>query len=334
MLQAESLGAVAELSTRSFADFPEATRAVLSVLERQLQGSAVIAGYFDRSRDRYWVIGSAGDESFGLESGANFPLEESFCIHMASGHAPQLCNRVANDAIYRSITERAGTNINSYVGVPLEISDGARIGSLCAISHDEGVYSESDHELLLVIAKLLAYELEREQAARDLRVLAEQLHEQATTDPLTGLYNRRAFLDALEREWALTNRDGMPSYVVLADLDHFKRLNDTQGHAAGDRALRTFAAAVRATTRETDIAGRLGGDEFAVVLVRTHDPDGPRQFVERLRQAVATQTPTLGVSIGVAALAGSASASECLERADTRMYDDKRTRRDLAVAAG
>ncbi len=254
---------------------------------------------------------------------------------MAAGRSPQLSNRVAEDPVYGPITARAGSGIGSYVGVPLEASNGDRVGSLCAISHSEDAYSESDRQLLLVISKLLAYELEREQTARDLRVLTDQLREQATTDSLTGLCNRRAFTESLEREWGLTSRDGIPSYVVLADLDQFKQLNDTLGHAAGDQVLCVFAEALRSTTRETDILGRLGGDEFGVVLVRALDPSTSSRFTERLRRALAYTTPSIAVSLGIAPLAGSSSAAASLELADQRMYEDKRTRQNsvsMAVA--
>lgn len=334
VLSADSVGAIAQLSARGFASFPEATRAVLAVLEQQLHGSAVIAGYFDEANDRYWIIDSAGDASFGLEAGVNVPLQESFCIHMAHERAPRLSNRVADEPIYREITARAGSDIRSYVGVPLEISSGERLGSLCAISHSEDAYSESDHQLLLVIARLLAYELEREQAARDLRLLTDRLREQATTDALTGLLNRRAFHEALEREWGLTNRDGIPSYVVVADLDRFKQLNDTRGHAAGDEALRLFATTLRSTARRTDILGRLGGDEFGAVLVRALDSNAPDQFGARLRESFASATHSVSVSLGVAPLAGSGSAAASLELADRRMYEDKRARTSGDVRTG
>ena len=325
MLEIKSVSAVAELSARSFADFPEATRSVLAMLEQQLRGSAVFVGYFDEPNDRYWVLDSVGDESFGLEAGLNVPIQESFCVHMAAGRSPQLSNKVAVDPAYGPITARANSGIGSYVGVPLEMSGGDRVGSLCAISHSEDAYSESDRQLLLVISKLLAYELERERAARDLRLLTDQLREQATTDSLTGLFNRRAFLESLEREWGLTTRDGIPSYVVLADLDHFTQLNDSLGHAAGDAALGRFADALRSTARETDILARLGGDEFAVVLVRALHPSAPARFTDRLRHCL-SGTPTIAVSIGVAPLAGSPSSAASLERADQQMYKDKRAR--------
>ena len=328
MLEAESVGAVAELSARSFADFPEATRAVLAMLEQQLRGSAVFVGYFDEASDRFWILDSVGDESFGLEAGLRVPFQDSFCTHMVAGRSHQLSNNVAEDPTYAAITARAGSDIGSYVGVPLEVSDGHLVGSLCAISHNQDAYSESDRQLLLVISRLLAYELERKQAARDLRVLTDQLHEQATTDSLTGLSNRRIFVESLEREWELTNRDGIPSYVVLADLDHFKQLNDTHGHAAGDQALRMFAEALRSTARETDILGRLGGDEFGVVLVRALDPETPGWFTNRLRRSLAATTTSIAVSLGIAPLAESPSAAASLELADQRMYKDKRARHD------
>ncbi|MDX6679811.1 MAG: hypothetical protein QOE31_3863, partial [Solirubrobacteraceae bacterium] len=118
-----------------------------------------------------------------------------------------------------------------------------------------------------------------------LRAQQEILAEMAYVDSLTGLGNRRAFDLHLEREWALTLRDGVDSYVVVADLDRFKLLNDACGHATGDSVLREFAAALRTATRRTDILARIGGDEFGVLLVRC-DERAAHSFMVRLRDAM------------------------------------------------
>ena len=112
------------------------------------------------------------------------------------------------------------------------------------------------------------------------------LAELAYVDSLTKLGNRRAFDLHLEREWALTLRDGIDSFVVVADLDGFKALNDSRGHAAGDLVLRQFAGALRMAARSTDILARIGGDEFGVLLIRC-DERAAHSFKVRLREAMA-----------------------------------------------
>jgi diguanylate cyclase (GGDEF)-like protein len=162
-----------------------------------------------------------------------------------------------------------------------------------------------------------------------LKVQQEVLAELAYVDSLTGLANRRAFDLHLEREWALTLRDGIDSYVVVADLDRFKVLNDACGHAAGDQVLRQFAIALREAARSTDIVARIGGDEFGVLLVRC-DERAAHSFIARLREAMSERTwgavDQIDVSLGHASLHESTSPAKALNRADTAMYARKRSR--------
>lgn len=163
---------------------------------------------------------------------------------------------------------------------------------------------------------------------------AATMQVQASTDPLTGLLNRRSF------EGAATPllRAGRPTAVAMADLDHFKRLNDTFGHEAGDRALRTFARTLRTALRANDVVGRLGGEEFAVVLPDCTTEDAVRAL-EGMRTALITAiaragVPPFTVSIGVV----DASAAEGLDAltslADKALYEAKRAGRDRIVVAG
>ncbi len=160
-----------------------------------------------------------------------------------------------------------------------------------------------------------------------LRAQHEVLAELAYVDALSGLGNRRSFDLHLQREWALTLRDGIDSFVVVADLDRFKALNDRRGHAAGDEVLRQFAGALRVAARSTDILARIGGDEFGVLLIRC-DERAAHSYVARLREAMAEPCwPALrqvGVSVGHASLHESTSAAKALERADLAMFARKR----------
>ena len=160
-----------------------------------------------------------------------------------------------------------------------------------------------------------------------LRAQQEVLAEMAYVDSLTGLGNRRAFDLHLERERALALRDGIDSFVVVADLDRFKQLNDSCGHAAGDRVLRQFAVALREAARSTDIIARLGGDEFGVLLIRC-DERAAHSFIARLREAMAERvwpgSAPVGVSVGHASLQESSAPAKALHRADVAMYARKR----------
>ncbi len=175
--------------------------------------------------------------------------------------------------------------------------------------------------------------LQQETAALHAEVLRlreqhEVLAELAYVDALTGLGNRRAFDLHLEREWALALRDNIDSFVVVADLDRFKLLNDACGHAAGDLVLRQFAGALRVAARSTDILARIGGDEFCALLIRC-DERAAHSFKARLREAMeATQWPAgaqIFASLGHASLQESTSPAKALERADLAMFARKRS---------
>jgi diguanylate cyclase (GGDEF)-like protein len=120
----------------------------------------------------------------------------------------------------------------------------------------------------------------------DLMKAREALREQATHDPLTGLWNRYALLDALGREHSRAGREGTPLAVIMADLDHFKHVNDTYGHLAGDAILREAAGRMQAAVRSYDLVGRYGGEEFLIVLPATSGPNA-MQLAERLRATLA-----------------------------------------------
>ena len=164
-----------------------------------------------------------------------------------------------------------------------------------------------------------------------LRAARASLEHQAATDPLTGLANRRMFDACLEREWTLTSRDGIDSYVVIADLDDFKQVNDDHGHAAGDDALRQFSGLLRSLARDTDTVARLGGDEFAVILVRCGGEAAAIGLEARLQEELASADGCVGWKLGVTtghqSLRRAASATEALHSADVAMLACKSSRR-------
>ena len=161
--------------------------------------------------------------------------------------------------------------------------------------------------------------------------LEEELREMATTDALTGLPNRRAFMTRLEEEFARVRRfDSMQVAVLMIDLDYFKRINDTFGHAAGDMVLRRVAMLIRDETRRVDLCSRIGGEEFAVLLAGAA-PSAACDFAERLRGKIAAavndyegRAIPVTASIGIAAMkADDLSADAALQRADEALYQAK-----------
>lgn len=176
--------------------------------------------------------------------------------------------------------------------------------------------------------------------------ITERIHHEsmlqrlATTDALTGLLNRRAFLEAVEREIGRARRDSLPLALLMFDVDHFKRVNDRYGHPAGDEVLRRLAATCRDLLRDEDLVGRLGGEEFAVLLIHPH-PQSAALVAERLREAVQAQAIdhagraiAVTVSLGIAELGeGIDSVEQLISRADACLYTAKRTGRNRVCHA-
>lgn len=209
------------------------------------------------------------------------------------------------------------------------LADDGKITHYIAIKQDV-----TDREMAVRDLEQAHQELKRQ--LKEIETLHEQLREQAIRDPLTDLFNRRYLVETLRRELARARREKTPLCVVAIDVDHFKQLNDTLGHKAGDDALVLLAEQLTDSIRESDVACRLGGDELLVLL-----PGAPLAVAEQRaamwREQFVEQQETLwagldGVrctlSIGVTALRDGESAQVLLERADQLLYDAKRGGRD------
>jgi two-component system cell cycle response regulator len=170
-----------------------------------------------------------------------------------------------------------------------------------------------------------------------------RLYESAMHDPLTGVYNRRYLDDHLQAEFAFAARHGTSLSLLLIDADHFKRVNDTWGHAAGDTALRALAGHLQRSVRHEDMIARFGGEEFAV-LAREITVEGALAVANRIRHLVEAtpvrledgQTVSITVSVGVVTMAGQrtyASADALLEAADEALYRAKEAGRNRSELA-
>lgn len=163
----------------------------------------------------------------------------------------------------------------------------------------------------------------------------ERLQEMASHDPLTQVLNARAYYAACEQQIAQSQRSQQPFSVLFVDLDHFKAINDTHGHAAGDEVLRVVARTLRGQLRRSDLLGRIGGEEFSILLPDTALA-GAQQVAENLRQAVQQCRPDIGkqslnitASIGVTAHhTGAVSMQAIQQRADQAMYAAKKAGRN------
>ena len=224
-------------------------------------------------------------------------------------------------------------HVRSWVGVPLVLQ--SRVIGMISLESTRPHHFTAEHvRLAMGFAAHVAIALHNAH-------LYERTRHQAITDPLTGLYNRRYFMELAHREHRQALREGASLAILMLDLDHFKRVNDTYGHLVGDQALRAVALLCQDHLRQTDIIGRYGGEEFIVLLpaTRIHAEDIAHRIAERLRRAIAStpiRTPQgevrLTVSIGAATLSEAGEALDVLiQRADQALYLAKQQGRNRVV---
>jgi diguanylate cyclase len=193
-----------------------------------------------------------------------------------------------------------------------------------------------------IVVSTRFYRLRRRQylARVELERVRDELHVMATVDALTGVLNRRRFLEIAEDELERARRYGRPLSMIAVDLDHFKDVNDNLGHAAGDDVLAALARILQAQMRRQDVVGRIGGEEFAVILPETTG-DAAVEVAERMRARVSTLKLAVGgvpltvtASLGVVQVRSTdRTADEALQRADAALYQAKRGGRDRVAAA-
>ena len=274
-------------------------------------------------RERQWFKAKVG---LTLEQ---TPREFSLCQYALD--APEsvlVIHDVRRDARFIDNPLVTGApHIAFYAGAPLVAPQGEVLGTLCAIDRVVRAISDAQREVLLLLARRIV-------AALDMRVELASLKVLSSTDPLTGLCNRRAFENRLAEEVKRARRYRTPLSLLLLDIDHFKRFNDLLGHPAGDRLLQSIAAILSRVARETDQESRFGGDEFAVILPNTGSALAS-QIAGRLCTTVSNaymQSPRITLSVGVADLRPDmADSFALLGAADHALYEAKRNGRNQVM---
>jgi len=221
----------------------------------------------------------------------------------------------------------------SLLVLPLLVKDEV-VGTFTVAAMRAGAFPSDKREMLGVIANQVAISLQNGR-------MYEALEEQATTDGLTGLVNHRTFQERFSAMLGRAERHKFPVSIILTDIDHFKKVNDSYGHPTGDEVLRRVAAILKASARKIDICARYGGEEFAIVLEST-DREGARQLAERIRNEVGAQTfqSSKGpfkatMSLGVATYAEDGrEKAELIAKADQCLYAAKHGGRNRTVCYG
>lgn len=261
------------------------------------------------------------------------PRSMAFCAHAILGDEVLVVPDARADRRFADNPMVTGEpNIRFYAGAPLRTPEGHRLGTLCVMDRRPRTLDDEKRALLADLSAITVDALE-------LRRVNRILGDMAMRDGLTGVLNRRALLMQADRVLAASRASQRRLSVLMLDIDHFKTVNDTWGHAIGDRVLVELTLVLRATLRKGTIIGRLGGEEFAVLLPEA-DAHRAVQAAERVLAAIGSASVPgpngpvrFTASIGVGSLApDDADFSSVLQRADRALYAAKQAGRNRVAA--
>lgn len=262
-------------------------------------------------KDRQWFKSTAGIDV--KES----PRELSFCGHAILGNEILIISDTTQDERVQDHPAVVGEPyVRFYAGVPLRVVDGSKMGTLCIVDVKARHFNTEDYQALRDLAELVESEL-----------VAVQL---ATIDELTKISNRRGFIYLVQKSLSLCARQNITASLIFIDLNNFKEINDTYGHAEGDYVLKGFAEQLKIIFRDSDVLARLGGDEFAVLLAGAASQKA-HETLERLRQSLASffaekypgYTVSFSAGINTIDFDQECSVENLLSHADMLMYQNK-----------
>lgn len=268
-------------------------------------------------------------------------------ISALHGQIPVLIPDLATTPLYATLREKwasEGTlvNIRSVMAVPFPLDDSRGGVFLLRRTNDAPRFDASDVQFAETVVKSGVAAIQRAHAIETTRADNHRLEALAQTDPLTQLLNRRALTIKLVTEMERVRRYNAPLAMLMLDLDHFKLINDTYGHLAGDDVLSSVAGLLQRAVRSVDTVARYGGEEFVIVLPETGSV-GAFAFAERIRDRLATHRFTVGAtqevrvtaSIGVATYpsAGLESVEDLFRAADSALYRAKASGRNVVVSS-
>lgn len=274
--------------------------------------------------------------SMQIPEGLDVPWHDTLCKRALDEDRPFTCDVAA---VWGDSDAARQLGIQTYVSTAVRTGDDQLYGTLCAASSGPRPMTDEAQKALRLFARLIAQQVDRERMVTELQRANEELKVLALTDWLTGLPNRRALMIELRRALARAQRASTWVMIGAIDLDGFKRINDEQGHEAGDAFLREITLAVTRSLRAGDVLGRMGGDEFAVVMtgpsLATDGQEPCRLLQRRLFDATVGRfklgTESIdyaGASVGVVCVDPTQTGvDEALQQADAQMYRIKNTRR-------
>jgi len=278
-----------------------------------------------RTVENDWIILKSRNHSYSVSDGDVLRWSDSFCYRMVQNDAPRIAPQSDLYAPYAAAPIGKEIPIKAYVGYPLVKADGSLFGTLCGI--DPNAQSEElvgDDPLFQLLARFLSTVLAQELASLQLQGRITQLEDKAFRDPMTGLLNKGSWISLVEQQEDKCRRYGEPAAVIIVDLDDLKRINDKQGHEAGDSYILRAAGTLEGVARASDLVARLGGNEFGILLEGDTALD-PEPLVRRITAAF--ETTGISASIGWARRRSDETLQSTINTADERMYEDKRRRK-------
>ncbi|MGV3650446.1 MAG: GGDEF domain-containing protein [Devosia sp.] len=309
----EALRGYEILDTPPETEFDRITRLVTRIFDVPISTVTLV------DADRQWFKSFQG---IGI---CETPRSESFCDHSVKADAPLVVEDARLDLRFATNPKVLGSpHIRFYMGAPLRTLKGHVLGALCAIDTTPRTASARDIAILSDLADMVVDQIE--------------LRHTATIDGLTGALRRSPFIDTAGAALDHARSRNEALSCILLDADHFKRINDTEGHAAGDAVLRAIVEACRSVLRSSDAIGRLGGEEFCIMLPGA-DERRAVLIAERLQQAIAALPHDKGHGVTVSMGISSAGPHHIdlgllVADADRALYAAKRRGRNCAVLHG
>lgn len=345
MKNAESAGREGVTQTETSALLPEQTDFAWGDIDQQLLRIRRIGKtLFDVAN----CIVRFGNAAPGFPDGGRSisAVEAAFCYDLPASEMPMVVLDTHGNATLGQHSAVSGAPfIRFFASHPVYNRGKVLVGSVCLIDYaPRPFFREGDRQLLADLAALVERELELRSmnaSQLDLQKKNKNLRRKSLIDPLIGTWNRGAIMRILTIEAIRCDKAGVPLSLIVADLDYFKKINDTYGHPAGDTVLVKVASRLRSCIRPQEALGRYGGEEFLIVLPGSSH-NTAMAVAERMRTAIASQPEVIGgttlnltISAGVAStdVFPSATTEELISRADMALYVAKDAGRNRVVNA-
>lgn len=307
------------MNDTKFKNFEEACCAVLTFLNQRF---GFRLWMITRTEGDDWIILQTKDQGYNIKPGQVFPWSDTLCSQMVQGKAPRIAPRSQDIPEYANAAVNKLADIKAYIGQPLIKEDGSLFGTLCAIDpqpQPEELIQEEG--LINLLGQMLSYILQGELREIEHIRQSERFKEEALTDSMTGLFNRRGWDKLLTLEEDRCKFYGHPAAVIMIDLNDLKSINDNSGHIAGDKLIQKTASTLSKCVRSNDIVARLGGDEFAVLSIENNLINATG-LANRILQAF--EEANISAAIGIAVRNPSYGLLTAMHEADKKMYQHKR----------